>query len=432
MKPLTAKQVRDIQPTDKRQRVPVGDVTGLFIEVSPTGSKKWILRKVVNGKRTDLGLGGYPSVSLSDARAKARELVLKIDTGFDPQQEKRDRQKEFEQHKLKSETFEHLAEQYHSNVIQHELRNRKAIAQWINTIRTYAYPVIGKRRIDDITERHIIKILKPIWFTKAETASRLRQRIVKVLNYGIRKQKLNIRNVAEWASIDGELPKAKTVINKIKKHHASLPVDLLPEFITELRERTAISARLLEFIILNGCRFNEAAGAQWSELDLNERVLIIPAERMKANKQHTLPLSDASIALIHELPRDPANPYIFQPPQAQRFSDMAITQLIRRINGDSNRWVDADGRTIVTHGFRSTFKEWARSANRYNHIAFDDEVSEIQLAHVNSDSTRAAYARGSLLDERREMMNEWADYCEGKTRAKVEKIPTKLNNIITA
>lgn len=432
MKALTAKQVRDLQPTEKRQRVPAGDVTGLFIEVSPTGSKKWILRKVVNGKRTDLGLGGYPSVSLSDARAKARELILKIDAGFDPKQEKRDRQKEIEQHKLKSETFEHLAEQYHSNVIQHELTNRKAIAQWINTIRTYAYPTIGKRRIEDITERHIIKILKPIWFTKAETASRLRQRIVKVLNYGIRKQKLNIRNVAEWASIDGELPKAKTVINKTKKHHASLPVEQLPAFMEALRERTAISARLLEFIILNGCRFNEAGGALWSELDLNERVLMIPAERMKAGKQHNLPLSDASIELLTSLPRDPSNPYIFQPPQAQRFSDAAITQLIRRMNGDSNRWVDLDERPIVTHGFRSTFKEWARSASRYNHSTFDDEVSEIQLAHVNSDSTRAAYARGSLLDERREMMNEWAAYCLGVTVAKVTPIPTRLNKSVVS
>jgi integrase len=431
MKALAAKQVRDLQPADKRQRVPVGDVTGLFIEVSTTGAKKWILRKVVSGRRTDLGLGSYPTVSLSDARHKARELILKIDSGFDPQQEKRDQLKAIEQTKLKSETFEQLAEQYHSNVIQHELTNKKAIQQWINTIRQYANPVIGKRQIEDITERHIIKILKPIWFDKAETASRLRQRIVKVVNYGIRKQKLNIRNVAEWVQLEGQLPKSKSIINKIKKHQPALPVEEVPAFIQEIRQRTAISARLLEFIILNGCRFNEAGGALWSELDLNERVLVIPAERMKANKQHTLPLSDASMELLTSLPRDPANPFIFQPPQAQRFSDMACTQLIRRMNRDSNRWLDSDGRTVVTHGFRSAFKEWARSANRYNHTPYDDEVSELQMAHVNSDSTRAAYARGSLLDERREMMSEWADYCEGKTRAKVSEIPTKLNKSVS-
>ena len=411
MKSLTAKQVRDAQPTDKLQRLPAGEVSGLYLVITKSGTKKWVLRKVVNGKRMDLGLGSYPTTSLADARAKARELILKLDAGFNPQQDKIEKQKKIELDSVKAETFEQLAEQYHKNVIRHELRNQKAINQWINTIRTYANPVIGKRRIEDITERHIIKILKPIWFDKAETASRLRQRIVKVLNYGIRKQRLNLRNVAEWASLDGELPKAKTIIKKTKKHHPALPVEQIPAFMNALKKRTAISARLLEFIILNGCRFNEAAGALWSELDLNERVLVIPAERMKAGKAHTLPLSDASIMLISELYRDPSNPYIFQPPTAQRFSDAAITQLIRRMDRDSNRWQDNDGRTVVTHGFRSSFKEWARSPNRYSHQPYDDEISEIQLAHVNSDSTRAAYARGSLIDERSEMMSEWADFC---------------------
>lgn len=384
----------------------VGGVAGLALQIQKSGARSWVLRIVVGGKRREIGLGGYPGVTLADAKRKARITREEIEKGIDPVQQRREAKSKLQAEQAAAKTFEQCASAY---MAAHEAgwKNAKHGQQWRNTLETYAYPVIGSLLASDVKLTHVMQILEPIWTTKTETASRVRGRIESVLDYAIARGYRNGDNPARWR---GHLDKLLAAPNKVAKvqHHEALHHIDVGAFMTELRDKTSISARALEFAILTAARSGEVRGARWQEIDLKKAVWIIPADRMKAGKEHSIPLSDATLKLLQDLPRAHADDFVFPNSKGSALSDVALTALLRRM-----------GRTITAHGFRSTFRDWAGETT-----AYPREVIEHALAHQLADKAEAAYARGTLFDKRRRLMDDWARHCKtiAASRTKVVSI----------
>ncbi|KDE41365.1 putative P4-family integrase [Nitrincola lacisaponensis] len=363
------------------------------MQISPTGSKSWVLRTKVGERRRDFGLGGYPDVSLAQARDRAREYKDKILNGIDPVAERQANRSKLISDKAKSVTFEELAQGYIKKQSA-EYKTAKQAQKLISHLETYVFPHIGKMAAADIQMPHIVAMLEPIWETKTETATRVRQHVEKILSIAIANKIRTDENPARWRGMleHSTLPKA-TKVSKVQ-HLAALPVDDMPEFWTQLKASQGMGAMALQFIVLTACRSGEARGAKWEEIDLQRKIWTIPADRMKAGKVHEVPLTDEALALLAEVPR--LSEYVFTNSRGGQLTDVAVQKAAKKIR---------EG--ITPHGFRSTFKDWARK-----HTAYADEVSELQLAHVNNDSTRAAYARDGLIDKRRQLMTEWTRFCE--------------------
>lgn len=399
-KELTATQVKRLthsisKTTGKPYNAlhPVGGVAGLLIQVTPSGAKSWIYRTTVGGKRRNIGLGGFPDVTLAGAREKAREYREMIERGIDPIEQRQAARQSLIVEQGKSLTFDDAARQFLA-VKSREFKNPKHVQQWTNTLSTYASPILGKMAVSAIELPHIVQVLEPIWHTKTETAGRVRGRIEKVLAWATVSGFRTGENPARLKdNVDLALGKPSKI--KKAKHFTALPYAELPEFMAELRQRPAVSARALEFAILTAARSGEVRGATWEEIDLDAAIWTIPADRMKAGKPHKVPLCPAAVEILREIPQLEGSELIFTAPRGGKFSDVALTALLKRMEIKA-----------TAHGFRSTFKDWAREQT-----AFADEVSELALAHVNSDATRAAYARSELIDKRRQLMQEWANYC---------------------
>lgn len=397
-KELSAIEIRQIVKTGLH---PVGGVSGLMIQVSAGGSKSWILRVSTGEVRTskagkpfqarrDIGLGGFPDVSLLMARQKARELREQLTSGIDPIADKKAAKAALSASRAMQITFEDAA--YRCHAIK-EFSNVKHRKQWIATLENYAFGHIGKLPVASIELPHVLMVLEPIWREKTETASRIRQRIESVLTWATVAKHRKGDNPAKW---DGNLKELLPAPKKIKKvkHHTALHWDLVPSFMADLRKRKGIAPRALEFAILTACRSGEVRGARWDEIDIAAKVWSVPAERMKARKLHRVPLSDAALALLEALPRMAGSELVFTAPRGGELTDAAMPKVLERMEVEA-----------VPHGFRSSFKDWCRSAT-----AYADEVSELALAHVNSDATRAAYARDELLPKRARLAEDWANY----------------------
>ncbi len=385
------KKAKELSATEVRRLTrpglnAVGGVAGL-------GARSWILRVKVGDKRKDIGLGGFPDVTLAQARDSARAAREQIRQGIDPVEKRRAAKAALLASQTKNLTFDQAAVKCLA-AKRHEFRNGKHYRQWESTLRAYASPTIGTLAIDQIKLPHIVSILEPIWTTKSETASRLRGRIERVLDWATVSGYREGENPARWkGTLDAILPRLSRV-RKVQ-HHRALPWQELPNFMVDLRKREGLGARALEFLILTAARSGEVRFATWEEVDLEARLWVLPAERMKANKVHKVPLTDEALALLKALPRFVESPYLFPAARGGPLSDMSISAVTKRMGVDA-----------VPHGFRSSFKDWARSATAYS-----DEVSELALAHVNSDATRAAYARDELLPQRTQLMQEWSEYC---------------------
>ena len=377
----------------------VGAVPGLHLQVTDTGASTWILRVLVGGRRREIGLGGYPAVTLAQAREKARMTREDIVKGIDPvEQRKAARSALFALHGARI-TFDECAQKFIESKAA-EWRNPKHRAQWAATLATYASPVVGRLNVQDVTLAHVMKILETdnLWTTKTETASRLRGRIESVLDWATVRGYRTGDNPARWKGhLDKLLPapgKTKTV-----EHHAALPYALLGGFMVDLRMREGVAAKALEFAILTAARSGEVRGACWDEIDLDNALWTIPSARMKANKEHIIPLSQQALELLKALPNVPDNPLVFPAPRGGVLSDMTLGAVLKRM-----------GRADLTaHGFRSTFRDWAGETT-----AYPREVIEHALAHQLKDKAEAAYARGSLLAKRRRLMADWAVFCEAK------------------
>lgn len=388
-KELSAAEVRRL--TDQG-RYPVGGVAGLQMLVSVTGARSWVLRTQIGQKRRDIGLGGFPDVTLAGARDKARELREKISNGIDPVLERKAARDAMRARQGKALTFKEAAYLCH-NARKDEYSNVKHRQDWINSLERHAFSVIGELSIDEIEVPHVLKVLEPIWKTKTETATRVRQRLESVLSWATVSKYRSGENPARWADNLSELLPNPSKIRKIQ-HHKALPWQKVPEFMVELQLREGMGARALEFIILTAARSGEVRFASWDEIDLAAKLWTIPADRMKARKAHNVPLSGAVIELLERLPRINGSNLLFTAPRGNALSDMSISAVCKRMEVDA-----------TPHGFRSCFKDWARSRT-----AYPDEVSELALAHVNNDATRAAYARDELLDQRARLMSDWARY----------------------
>jgi integrase len=374
----------------------VGGVAGLMLQVTGTGARSWILRTMVGGKRKEIGLGAFPGVTLAQAREKARETRRIITEGRDPVAERAAARSALAKSQALKMTFDEAASKLIAAKAS-EWSNPKHAAQWTSTLATYASPVIGGMQVSDIELGHITKVLEPIWTTKTETASRVRGRIESVLDWATVHGFREGENPARWKGhLDKVLPRPSKVARA--EHHAALHHGEIGAFLVELRQRDGIAARALEVLILTASRSQEIRGASWCEFDLDGKVWEIPANRMKAKKDHRIPLSDQVVEIIDALPRLVGNDLVFAAPRGGVLSDMALSAVLKRM-----------GRSDLTvHGFRSTFRDWAGETT-----AYPREVIEHALAHQLKDKAEAAYARGTLFSKRRALMDDWANYCLG-------------------
>ena len=386
----------------------VGGVAGLILHVSETKARSWILRATVGGKRRDIGLGGFPDVTLAGAKEAARITRENIKNGIDPVEERRAKRSALAAAIASAMTFSEASSKY---IDAHEAgwKNSKHAAQWRSTLQTYAYPVIGNIAVSTIETAHVMRVLEPIWTTKTETASRLRGRIESVLAWATVRGFRKGDNPARWR---GHLEKLLPMPSKVAKveHHAALPYNEIGNFIVKLRNLDGMGARALEFAILTAARSNEVRGATWAEIDLGAGIWTIPASRMKAEKEHRIPLSDTAIKLLKQVQKMGGAELVFPSAKGVKLSDMTMTAVLRRMGVD-----------VTAHGFRSTFRDWAGETTAYQR-----EVIEHALAHQLKDKAEAAYARGSLFDKRRRLMADWAKYCDTvQTMAKVTPIRSK-------
>lgn len=386
----------DIKRKRKPGRYAVGVVAGLLLVIKDTGAKSWILRVMVGNKRRNIGLGGYPEITLAKAREKARDTKEHIEKGIDPVEQKKALRLAFIKSQNGRMTFAEAAQRCYEKKSP-EFKNIKHSKQWMSTLETYAFPIIGRMAVEDIELSHILQVLKPIWQNRTETATRLRQRIEAVLTWATVSKFRKGDNPARWK---GNLVEVLPKPNKIKtvNHMPALPYKEINAFMTELKTMEGMGARALELIILTACRSSEVRLATWDEIDFHEKVWIIPAERMKAGKEHRIPLTAHAIKLLNNLPRFEGSNYIFTAPKGGPISDMTISAVCRRME-----------LPIVPHGFRSTFRDWAAETTNYPR-----EVCEQALAHTIDSKVEAAYRRGDLFNKRIKLMEEWNKYINKK------------------
>ncbi len=386
------------------------DGAGLYLQVSRSGGKSWVFRYTRQGKAREMGLGSFLGVSLEEARNKRDATHKQLAEGIDPIEARDARMQAQAVEQARGLTFDQCAEAY---IEAHRAgwKNAKHAAQWTATLDTYASPVFGALPVQAIDTALVTKALEPIWRVKPETASRLRGRIESVLAWATVRGYRAGDNPARWRGHLAELLPARNDVKKVE-HHAALPYSEIGAFVATLRKQEGIAALALEFTILTATRTGEVIGARWEEFDLSEKVWTIPADRMKAKREHRVPLPPRAVELVKELQDKKQNDFVFPGARPKKpVSNMAMLELLKRME-----------RTDLTvHGFRSTFRDWAAECTNFPNI-----VSEAALAHTVSDKVEAAYRRGDLFDKRRRLMLEWAKYCEtAKASGKVIPIRGK-------
>lgn len=408
-KPLSALEIKRLH---KPGRYPVGTVAGLQFDVQVSGSRQWVLRTVVGGKRRDLGLGGYPEVSLADALERARILKGQVREGIDPTRQRQEQRSALHRAQQRAVTFDTAVRRF-LEAKSDEFTNSKHRAQWSSTLRTYASPVIGKKIVSDITSDDVYDVLAPLWKTKTETATRVRGRIEKVLSYAMQCGWIDKGlNPAAWKNnLDLRLA-APTKITPVE-HFPALPYAELSRFMAALRAVEGYGARALEFCVLTASRSGTVRLATWDEIDLEAKVWICPAKHMKMKVEHRVPLSTSAVCLLESLPRVAGTDLIFPSAKNSPLSDMTLTATIRRLNdadikagGPGFTDPKLESRIVTVHGFRSTFKDWA--SEETDHAP---QVVEMALAHTVGARVEAAYRRGDLFEKRKTLMDSWASFC---------------------
>lgn len=375
-----------------------GDGRGLWLHIGRGGTKSWVFRFMRDGAAREMGLGPLHTIGLADARERARAARKLVLDGLDPIEHRRAHRTAAKIEAARGIIFADAAEQY---IAAHEAgwKNEKHRDQWRATLRTYAEPIIGKLPVAAIDTALVLKILEPIWHEKPETATRLRGRMAAILDWAAVREYRQGDNPARWRGHLDKLLPAKQKIRRVK-HHAAMAYAALPAFMAELRSLDSISARALEFTILNASRTGEVTGAGWPEIDKAAKVWTIPGARMKAGREHRVPLCDRSMEILADLPREGA--FVFPGGKAkQPLSNMAMAELLKDLRPG-----------LTVHGFRSSFRDWAREQTNYPR-----EIAEVALAHVVKDRTEAAYLRGDALEKRRRLMRDWQKFCASKPRA---------------
>ena len=395
---ITDAKARNIKPDTAA--IPHGGVTGLALHPSKSkGRGKWVLRYVspTTGKRRNAGLGSYPEIGIAEVAKRATAMRVTLAKGKDPLAEKA-----LEAEVVKAPTFQEAAESLHSDLLP-GWKNEKHGQQWINTLAEYAFPKLGAKLLADIQPSDVADALKPIWLEKAETASRVKQRIHTVMAWGWAHGHCQSNPVDVVTHLLPQQP-GKAVRTQ---HHPAMPWGLIPAFVQKhlrTKGRVDVTRQLLEFVILTACRSGEARGMTWSEVDWKNAVWTVPAERMKAKLTHRVPLSPRAMEILQQQ-RGQHESLVFPSVRVRgELSDMAITSLLRRLNVES----DVPGRVATAHGFRSSFRDWC------SEHGYSRDLAERSLAHTIKDKVEAAYHRTDLLEQRRDLMDAWADFVGSK------------------
>ena len=403
----------------------VGGVGGLLLQIrkpsqdGATPPRSWILRVRIGDKRQPFGLGSYPQVSLNEAREQAKKLVIDARQGIDLKVRKKSSRSALLAAAAKNKTFRDCADAYmeaHST----EYSNEKHRKQWTSTLETFAYPIIGNILVSDLSMRHVLdvllqevkdestgKVAGKLWYEKTETASRLQGRIKTVLDYAIVNEYRSGTNPALWSGyLDTQLPAP----NKIKKveHQPAVPYDQAGAFLTQLRKNSSTSAKALEFLILTAVRSGSVRMAAWQEIDFDKNLWVIPAAHTKTKQEHRVPLAPQAVQLLQSVPKMADNPHIFPSTRGRMLSDMALSQLMRGMRERGE--LIGEG---VPHGFRSTFRDWSAEQTSY-----PDEIRKTASGHTVGDSVQQAYQRTDLLEKRRRLMDDWANFLDKPSVAK--------------
>lgn len=381
----TSKRLTAVDVKAKTEPGRYADGDGLYLNIAAGKSKSWVFLWMKNGKRREMGLGSYPTISLVAARQRADECRRQVAEGFDPIAERK---------KTAPVSFGDAADKFVASMAS-SFRNEKHREQWKMTLGDTYCAELRKLAISDVDTDAVLKVLNPIWQTKSETASRLRGRIERVLDFATVKGWRTGENPARWR---GHLKNALPARQKLLRgHHAAMPYAEVPAYVKRLQKAEAMAARGLEFLILTASRSGEVLGARWDEVNLNDAVWTVPAERMKAAKEHRVPLSPRAVTLVQSLLQAKVSEYIFPGEKKDApLSGMAFAMLMRRMKVEQ----------YTPHGFRSAFRDWAG-----DETTFPREIAEAALAHRVGDETERAYRRSDALDRRRKLMVAWEEFC---------------------
>jgi len=387
----------------------VGGVPGLHLQITPNAGRSWVLRVKVGTMRRDIGLGGFPGVTLSQARDKAREARARIESGVDPVEERKAAKAALVAAQRRGLTFAVAVDRYLAAKLD-AFKNAKHRQQWENTLATYAAPELGGMLVQDITTQDVLRVLQPIWADKTETASRLRGRIEAVLSWATVAGHRTGDNPARWA---GNLKELLPPPSKIatEENHPALALDDAPRWFAALQTREGFGARALEFLALTATRSQEVRGALWDEIDMDKALWIVPGARMKMGKEHRIPLSARAVALLKALPRLEGNPLVFPAARGGQLSDMTLSAAMKRMHeaevaGGGVGFIDRTSkRPAVPHGLRSTFRDWVAERT-----TFPGDMAEVALAHRISNAVEASYRRGDMIEKRRRMMADWSNF----------------------
>ncbi len=418
-KELSALDVKRLEHPGRGSNVlfAVGGVSGLNLQITPNGGRTWLLRVTIGGKRREIGLGGFPDVPLAQARDRAREAKDQIRRGIDPVEERKAAQAALVTAQRRGMTFADATDKYLAAKLD-AFKNAKHRQQWQNTLRTYAMPELGKTLVDEITVQDVLRVLEPIWQSKTETASRLRGRIEAVLSWATVAGHRTGDNPARWAGNLKELLPAAAKVAK-QDNHPAVQIDDAPRWLAALRERDGSGARALEFAALTAARSQEVRGAVWEEIDLEAGLWIIPALRMKMEREHRVPLSPEAVEMLKDLPRFEGNPLVFPAPRGGEMSDMTLSAAMKRLHtadvaAGGPGFIDrVSKRPAVPHGLRSTFRDWVAERTH-----FAGDMAEVALAHKVGNAVEASYRRGDMVEKRRAMMAAWGDHLTGKKTGK--------------
>ncbi len=389
MRTLTNKKIEEIFEKGNHY-----DGDGLKLRVDKNLNKNWIVRYQIDGKTREIGLGKHPFISLKDARQKLFNIKKMIYDGIDPLELKKERQLQKQNKKI---TFQEMCEEF-INTFQVEWTNKKQKQQWTNTLKTYAYPIIGKLPLDKINNKHICKILNPIWNTKHETATRVRQRLERIFSYCIALKNMKGPNPADYKdNLQHLLPNVSKIISV--KHHRSLDYNDVPDLISKLKKIKKTSSYALIFLIATSARTNEVIGATWKEIDLKNKIWTIPASRMKMRQEHSVPLNDTACKVLNIIQKQNSSNFIFLSNRKKSHISKDCMRLLLKTDFPEI-YIKA-----VPHGFRSSFRNWAEE-----NFNFSRRAVELCLAHTNKNKVEKAYLRSDLFLKRQQIMNEWNNF----------------------
>lgn len=399
----------------------VGGVSGLHLQITPAGSRSWILRATVGAKRRDIGLGGYPDVTLAQARERARERAREakdqIWRGVDPIEERKAVRAALTAAQRRGLTFGQAFERYAEAKLT-ELGTDADRTRWKSSVERYALPHIGDLLVGDLTVQDMLRVLEPVWHDKTETASRVRSRIEAILSWATVAGHRTGDNPARWrGNLDALLPKPGRIAEK--GNHPAVALDAAAGWFKALTLREGAGAKALAVLTLCASRSGEIRGMTWDEIDMKAKVWTISAERMKADKEHRVPLTDPALAIIEAMPRRADSAFVFAAPRCGQLSDMTLSKVMRDMQAraeeaaqaagedpDQAGWRDPrSGRPAVPHGLRSTFRDWAAE-----HTDYPRDMAEIALAHTVGSEVERAYRRGDMIEKRRAMMGDWAKF----------------------